>query len=195
MSKSDLHVVGSTQPEPPYGQVKAKGLQFKLDYERINQSDTWALAPPEIRPWLLMMWFVSWQQVPAGSFSDDEKAICARIGMPWTMWQHHRDVLMRGWYLASDGRLYHRVIGEFVREVEEWRQAEAERKAEFRKKQRDTGNVPRDPHGTPVGVRTPEPEPDPEPKPDLSKPLTAGRTTGGYVPQAGRSPEKDGEQE
>jgi hypothetical protein len=105
-----------------------------LDYRRIEQSDTWALAPPELRPWLLMLWYRAWQQIPAGAFVDDDEIIAARIGMPLPMFQLHRPVLMRGWTRREDGRLYHPVIVSKVIERVEWRRAEAERKRAYREK-------------------------------------------------------------
>lgn len=87
--------------------TRSKGWRFELDLEQISQSDTWVLASPEIRPWLLMLWSVSWQQVPCGSLPSDEAIIAARIGMKPAAFAKHKAILLRGWKPAEDGRLYH----------------------------------------------------------------------------------------
>lgn len=139
--------------EPPYAaDTRAKGWRFELDHERIRQSDTWALAPAEVRPWLLMLWMVAWEQTPCGSMPNDDSLICARIGMPPKTFAKVKAPLMRGWWLASDGRLYHKTITERVLEMQEWRRKEMERKRTHRGRTTDDHgsptDVPRDRHGT-----------------------------------------------
>lgn len=91
--------------EAPYpADTRAKGWRFELDHERIQQSDTWALAPAEVRPWLLMLWMTAWVQEPCGSLPKDDLLIAVRIGMPIKTFNKNRDALMRGWWLAADGR-------------------------------------------------------------------------------------------
>jgi hypothetical protein len=68
--RSHLTSVPSETPEPPYPpDTKANGYPFALDSQRINQSDTWLMAGPELRPWLLMLWYASWLQLPCGSIT------------------------------------------------------------------------------------------------------------------------------
>lgn len=115
--------------EAPYpSDTRAKGWRFELDHERIRQSDTWALCPAEHRPWLLMLWMVAWEQTPCGSMPEDDSLICARIGMTPKAFSKAKASLMRGWWKADDGRLYHKVITERVLEMMEWRRKEADRK-------------------------------------------------------------------
>lgn len=97
--------------DPPYpSDLEAKGWNLDLDYEQIEQSDTWALATAEQRPWLLMLWLVSWRQAPVASLPNDDRLIAARIGMPVDQFAGWRDILLSGWELATDGRLYHRTL-------------------------------------------------------------------------------------
>ena len=163
IAKLALVQPGHTLPDPPYpGDTKSKGWRFELDYERCLGSDTWALCPPEIRPWLLMLWAESWRAVPAGTFSNDDEVIAARIGMPLNLFRAHREVLMRKWVLHSDGRLYHHVVTERVLSLIGYRSAEAMRKSAYRSRQRNqepTPNVPRDSRGIPPSATPPEPEP------------------------------------
>lgn len=134
----------------PYApETRAKGWRFELDLEQISQSDTWVLASPDLRPWLLMLWSISWQQVPCGSLPAEDTIIAARIGMKPGVFAKHRHVLLRGWYAADDGRLYHPTITRRVLAMLETKQKEKDRKAAYRAKM--SGNVPRDTTGTTTG--------------------------------------------
>lgn len=133
-----------TLPVPYPADTRAKGWRFELDYERVRQSDTWALTPAEYRPWLLMLWMVAWEQTPCGSMPEDDGLICARIGMAPKAFAKAKPSLMRGWWQAEDGRLYHRVITERVLEMLEWRRKEAERKRGHRGRTPNPTPVPRD---------------------------------------------------
>jgi hypothetical protein len=126
--------------------TRAKGWRFELDHERIRQSDTWALAAPECRPWLLMLWMVAWEQTPCGSLPNDDNLIAARIGMTPKTFAKAKPSLMRRWWLADDGRLYHDVIVSRVLQMAEKRAKEAARKAGNR--HGSPTPVPRDNTGT-----------------------------------------------
>lgn len=168
--------------------TRAKGWRMELNYERIEQSDTWALASPEVRPWLLMLWFTAWKQVPCGSLPESEELISARIGLAPKLFSKYRSVLMRGWWRAVDGRLYHDVISEQVIGMLKAKRSETERKAAYRARMAEleaqaqaqaqsgaptTGDlVPPVSHGCPTGqtweshgcppdATLPEPEPEP----------------------------------
>ncbi|SSW67276.1 hypothetical protein AVE30378_02540 [Achromobacter veterisilvae] len=125
-----------TNPAPYPADTRAKGWRFELDHERIRQSDTWALAAPEIRPWLLMLWMTAWEQTPCGSLPQDDELIAARIGMPLDQFQAAKARLLRGWWLADDGRLYHDTLAERVLEMIERRDGERNRKAEYRERKK-----------------------------------------------------------
>lgn len=120
-----------TAPAPYTSDTRAKGWRFELDYERIAQSDTWDLAAeiPMAQPALLMLWMVAWQQTPCGSLPNDEQIIRAKCRIPPEQWSGMREVLLRGWWLADDGRLYHHTLVERVREMMERRRKESDRKA------------------------------------------------------------------
>lgn len=154
--------------EPPYpADTRAKGWRFELDHERIHQSDTWALASQEVRPWLLMLWLTAWQQEPCGSLPNDDLLIAVRIGMPIKAFSKHRAALMRGWWLAADGRQYHQTITKRVLEMMTAREKERTRKAG----QRKTPSKTADPLGS--GLDSP-------PVPDLSHGTNAGQP-GDYI--------------
>jgi len=144
-------------PEPAYpADTHVKGWRFEIDHVRLNQSDTWALAPADMRPWLLMMWHVGWQQKPAGSFSNNDEVIAAKIGMDIRTFRGNREVLMRGWELHSDGRLYHPVIVDQVLAYLDKAERERIKKANYRDRQRQAAATvypvsPVDTQGTPGG--------------------------------------------
>lgn len=105
----------SDLPPPPYpSKAKAGGFKFELDMERMYQSDTWAIANGLQRAFLFRLLAESWMQLPAGSLPDSDAVIAARIDMPLSEFKVNREILMRGWWKASDGRLYHPVITEQV---------------------------------------------------------------------------------
>ncbi|WP_133000243.1 DUF1376 domain-containing protein [Luteimonas arsenica] len=129
--------VVSELPAPPYpATTKAGGFRFELDIERVCQSDSWAIAEPRQRPFMVMVWIVSWTQLPAGSLPDNDAVIAARIGMPLPEFKASRDVLMRGWWKANDGRLYHPVITEQVFDMTKRKIRKAKNQADYRERQR-----------------------------------------------------------
>ena len=126
-----------TEKTPPYpADLEAKGWSLDLDYERIEQSDTWAIALPEQRPWLLMLWLVSWRQVPVASLPISHKLIAARLGMPEAKFSEWADVLLSGWEMASDGRMYHKTLTDHVLRMANKRVKDRERVHNFRLRSR-----------------------------------------------------------
>ena len=130
-----------TDPKPaPYPpDTRAKGWRFELDYERIEQSDTWAMAEEVsmAQHALVFMWLMAWRQEPCGSLPSDEAVIRSKCRIPPKLWAGLRDVLMRGWWLADDGRLYHPTITKRVLEMLEYRRKTAERVAKHKAAKRD----------------------------------------------------------
>jgi hypothetical protein len=103
-----------------------------------------------------MLWAVAWEQTPCGSLPDDDEAIAGKLDMPLKQFKAAREKLMRGWWPADDGRLYHATLTERVREMIEYRNKEAARRAANRgKPSPNTASpvfVPRDNSVTPVAV-------------------------------------------
>lgn len=149
-----------TRPAPYPADTKAKGWRFELDHERIDQSDTWALATPALRPWLLMVWLVSWKQIPCGSLPADDELIAARLGMDLDLFMQSKKILLRGWWLADDGRLYHDTVVEMVQSMLATKTKERDRKAAYRaQKDKERGDLsrgtntghPAEVQGSPIG--------------------------------------------
>ena len=162
---TNLRIVGGESlPEAPYpADTRVNGWRFELDVERIKRSDTWVMASPEWRPWLLMVWMTAWDQRPAGSLPADHALIAAHIGMDLRVFSAHADILLRGFVAYRDGRLYHPVVVEQVTALLARREQERERKARWRSAgcdalPRSDVIVPRDRHGTDVGKTLQEQE-------------------------------------
>jgi len=120
-----------TIPAPYPADTRAKGWRFEIDYEKVEQSDTWDLATevPMAQPALLMMWLMAWTQAPCGSLPNDENLIRVKCRIPAKSWPALRPILMRGWWPAEDGRLYHDTIVTRVLEMLEYRRKNAARQA------------------------------------------------------------------
>jgi hypothetical protein len=131
--------VTDARPAPYPADTRAKGWRFELEYERIEQSDTWAIAEevPMAQHALLFMWLAAWKQEPCGSFPNDEAVIRSKCRVPPKLWAGLRDVLLRGWWLAEDGRLYHPTITARVLEMLEYRKKTAERVAKHKAAMRE----------------------------------------------------------
>ena len=176
-SKPRLSVVSSELPEPPYPQgTTTKGWRFEMDLQRIWKSDTWVLCQPDMRPWLYHVWAVAFEQDPAGSLPGDHALIAAHLGMDARMFSAHADILLRGFVLHADGRLYHQVVVDRVKSLLDYRDLERERKAKYRaaraksKKRQEscpTGH-PRDTRGNPVGETLLEQEQEQEEEKELT---------------------------
>lgn len=152
------------KPIPYPADTRAKGWRFELDLEQVMQSDTWVLASPEVRPWLLMLWATAWQQVPCGSMPSEDALIVARLGIAPKLFAKARAVLLRGWWLAEDQRLYHDTIASRVHDMLGRKDGERQRKAEYRARKEaelklaeanaradESHGVPHLSHGTDMG--------------------------------------------
>jgi hypothetical protein len=119
---------------PPYpADTLAKGWRFELAMEQFKRSDTWKLAKTgAIRGALMLLWAEAWQESPCGTLPNDDELVALTIDMPLATFQKNRGVLMRGWSLASDGRLYHETITTRVLAMLEKRASDAARTAKRR---------------------------------------------------------------
>jgi len=156
-----------TRPIPYPSDTKAKGWRFELDLEQVMQSDTWALAAPDMRPWLLMMWTVAWQQTPCGSMPSEDTLIVARLGCTAKVYEKMKAVLLRGWWLAEDGRIYHDTITQRVLDMLTRKDAERNRKAEYRARKEAERKAAADIQKTGADVQS---------RPKVSHGTDAGRT-------------------
>lgn len=137
-------MVSSDLPEPPYdSDVAANGYSFEVDLPRMQNSDSWLLCPPEVRPWMMMTWVLSWAQHPCGSLPGDDELIAVRLGCTLDFFQVHRRHILRGWVLHDDGRFYHPVVTERVIKMLEKREGWKVRQGR-RRSHDDAGKAPKE---------------------------------------------------
>lgn len=147
----------SDRPEAPYpAETRAKGWRFEVDMETVKQSDTWLRAKTgAMRGALLLLWSESWQQTPCGTLPDDDELLALLLDMEADEFVSKRAVLLRGWWRAADGRLYHPVITERVLAMLDKRMSDAGRAAARRARAAESaashGEVTRDAQATPPG--------------------------------------------
>lgn len=139
-----------TKPAPYPADTKAKGWRFELDLEQVQQSDTWALAAevPMAQHALLMMWTTAWQQVPCGAMPADRSLVRAKLKIPPKLWEPMAEVVLRGWWLADDGRLYHDTIVSRVLAMLGAKEEARQRKADYRAR-KDAERQANSSHGVP----------------------------------------------
>jgi hypothetical protein len=129
----------TTKPAPYPADTKAKGWRFEVDMEAVKSSDTWLRAKTgAVRGALMLLWAESWGQTPCGSLPNDDELVALLIDMPDSTFARHRAVLMRGWWLADDGRLYHDTITARVAVMLDKRANDAARAANRRAKLLDS---------------------------------------------------------
>ena len=138
-------------PDPPVPKnCDLSGFNFMpLDCIRLVQSDMCALSNGEEFKCAVILWCKSWASVPSGSLTDDDRILSHLAGLNMAKWLKVKDMAMRGWYKASDGRLYHPVIAE--KALEAWSHREKQR-ARSRKGNEVRWGQQNASHGDPLGI-------------------------------------------
>ena len=92
-----------------------------LDVVRLRDSRLAAQVSGEAFRCAVLLWCVSWHQVPSGSLPDDDVVLAGYAGFGRSIkeWKKHRADALHGWVLCADGRLYHPVVCEKVIEARE----------------------------------------------------------------------------
>lgn len=93
------------------------------------------MADPECRPWLLILWTLSWRNIPCGTWEDDPEFIAAAIGCKFEWFSGHKNQLLRGWTRHSDGLLYHSFITKQVHDMLGRRTSSTDRVRKYRELQ------------------------------------------------------------
>jgi hypothetical protein len=80
----------------------------------LRRSRAWLICKrrPDLAFYKINLWGASWREVPAGSLENDEDVLADAAMCSSERWAKVRNNVMRGWYLFSDGRLYHRTVCE-----------------------------------------------------------------------------------
>lgn len=105
-------------PQPPVPQ-EADLTDFRfmpLEVARLRRSRAWLICKrrPELAFYMINLWTASWHERPAGSLEDDDDVLADAAMCSPEKWPEVRDDVLRGWFKASDGRLYHEVVAEKV---------------------------------------------------------------------------------
>jgi hypothetical protein len=90
-----------------------------LHVARLRDSDLAAEEDPEACWYAVLLWAAAWHQLPAGSLPDNDTVLCKLIGLGRDLktFRKHRNGALRGFIKCSDGRLYHPVVAEQVRDA------------------------------------------------------------------------------
>jgi hypothetical protein len=121
-----------TRPDPLVpADVDLRDFAFMpLDVARLRDSDLTSEETPESCWAALLLWCAAWHQVPAGSVPDSDQWLAKTAGYVSRGridkgWAEIRTGALRGFVTCSDGRLYHPVVCEKVRDA--WRSKREQR--------------------------------------------------------------------
>ena len=105
-----------------------------LDIARLFNSEFHARANDAEWRAGLTLWLKSFHQVPAGSVPDDDVSLTrlAELGRDVKTWRKVKEVALYGWVRCNDGRLYHPVVVEKVREAWDGKRAQRGRTCKAR---------------------------------------------------------------
>lgn len=88
-----------------------------VEFGRLFASETWVLSSDAEKVAAITLWGRSWAEEPAGSLPNDERML-AHLSGAGKAWKKVRDMALRGWVAAADGRLYHAFVCE--KALEAW---------------------------------------------------------------------------
>lgn len=139
----------------------------------------------------IRLWWEAWNQCPAGSLPSDDRRLCklAELGRDMKAWLKVKEVVLHGFVLCSDGRLYHKHLSEWAMDAYARRLRDRERKRRWRDGHagdRD-GPTPPSPHPRPRDIPPTEtgttaakdiPKPNGHADEDVPNPLTGEERTG-----------------
>jgi len=104
-------------PPPVPADANLNGWGFMMiDAGRLQKSDFYALADSVAFHAAFNLWLVAWHRVPAVSLPNNDELLwrLAKSIPKLSTFMKHRALILRGWYLASDGNLYHPVLSEIA---------------------------------------------------------------------------------
>lgn len=109
----------TTALPPPPVPADADLTDFKfmpLEVGRLRRSKAWLICKrrPELAFYMLNLWTAAWHERPAGSLEDDDDVLADAAMCSPEKWPKVRADVLRGWWKAADGRLYHPVVAEKV---------------------------------------------------------------------------------
>lgn len=99
--------------------IDISGLEYMpLFITRLRRSKLWLRTrrQPELFRPAFAMWMRAYQERPAGSLEADDDVLADAAELGFEAWIEHKQDLLLGWTLCSDGRYYHGVLCEIVRQ-------------------------------------------------------------------------------
>ena len=92
---------------------------MRLDIVRLLNSTTWIKARRTgyARGAMVCLWARAWQQVPAGSLPNDNELLQEFAELHQEQFIELRPLVLSGFVLCSDNRLYHPVLVEFAKQA------------------------------------------------------------------------------
>ena len=124
-------------PAPPYpADINPEDIDIRgfatmpIDGFKLMASDLWNQFGGDVFKAAFALWWASWNQVPAASLPTDEAGLASLAGYGRDVrgWRKVREGALRGFEMASDGRLYHPLMAEFALKA-------------FRKRRSQSGNA------------------------------------------------------
>jgi hypothetical protein len=87
--------------------------------DRLWESTFFAVATDAEFKAAFCLWLKSWTQKPPGSLPTDDRILCrlAELGGNLGKWKKVKRMALRHWIECDDGRLYHPVVAELVRDA------------------------------------------------------------------------------
>lgn len=109
----------SIAPLTPPGCDISDFPRMMLDIHRLRGSSFDATLNDSAWRAGLNLWMTAWHQVPAASLdqSEEELTKAAGLGRDLKTWRKVKDVALRGWRAADDGRIYHETLAELALEA------------------------------------------------------------------------------
>jgi hypothetical protein len=119
-----------TAPMVPAG-VDLRNFPFvPIFWRRLFGSRFHRLAEPAEWKAGVILWFKSWDEIPAGSLPSDDRELWRLAEVPDNLaWRKIKKWALHGWEKCDDGRLYHPVVAEVTLYAWERKQAQHRRTA------------------------------------------------------------------
>jgi hypothetical protein len=108
-----------TAPLVPLDIVIPRLPWVPLYADRLWESNFFAVATDGEFKAAFCLWLKSWTQTPPGSLPTDDRILCrlAELNGNLAKWRKVKLIALRHWVECDDGRLYHPVIAEFVKDA------------------------------------------------------------------------------
>jgi len=121
----------SGAPPAPYDECAFPRPGLAISIAEIQSLNEWLACPEEHRAHFFYFYNLSLRNFPPGAWSMLPNVIAAMVGVGVDVVEN---VLLNGWYMANDGRMYHPALAEIVKKDLARREKNRERVARHREK-------------------------------------------------------------